>query len=101
MSISELRDLGEAHALLGCVLGMGDGRERSLMQPQTQRLGIDAQQGTNVRPGKKIHEVGAPFRKADRLRGPERHTGAFPRFLGNCRVVAGQRGQEKRQASRP
>jgi hypothetical protein len=57
VSIGQLLDLGEAETFLACILGMRDGRQSSLVQPQTQGFGIDAEQGTNVRERKKIHSM--------------------------------------------
>jgi hypothetical protein len=53
----DLLDLGQAQTLLACVIGMRDGSQSGLMQPQTQGFGIDAEKGTNVRQRKKIHHT--------------------------------------------
>ena len=56
MGISYLLDLGEAQTFLACIIGMRDGCQTRLMQPQTEGFGIDAQDGTDVRERKKIHD---------------------------------------------
>jgi hypothetical protein len=54
MSIGQLLDLGKAQTLLASIIGMRDGCETRLMQPQTQGFRVDAKQSTNLRKRKEI-----------------------------------------------